>query len=64
MYYAIEIIGSARKRYTIKQVFPNGTNPVDGKIYRTEEDARSAAARLGLKIEKTGDLWEILPAVR
>lgn len=61
MYYAIEIIGyGKRRRYAIKQVVSGGTNPVNGKAYRTEEEARQAAAEKGIEIAKCGDLWEII----
>ena len=61
MYYAIEIIGARRRRYCIKSVTESGlVIPVDGKAYRTEEAARAAAAALGIQIEKTGDLYEII----
>ena len=62
MYYAIEVIGyGKRTRYTIKQVISDrGTNPTNGKWYRTEEAARSAAAEMGIEIYKVGDLYEII----
>lgn len=61
MYYAIEIIGyGKRRRYAIKQVVSGGTNPVNGKSYRTEEEAKQAAAEKGIEIAKCGDLWEII----
>ena len=45
MFYAIEIIGyGKRRRYCIKRVMPGrGTNPTNGKCYRTESAARAAA---------------------
>jgi len=62
MYYAIEQIGyDKRTRFCIKEVRETGlTIPVDGKTYRTAEAARAAAEALGLKIERIGDLWEII----
>ena len=62
MYYAIEVIGyGKRTRYTIKQVLSGGgTNPTNGKWYRTEAAARSAAAEMGIEIYKVGDLYEII----
>lgn len=61
MYYAIEIIGYGKnRRYCIKQVVTNGTNPVNGKAYRTEEKAREAAAALNITIEKCGSFYEII----
>lgn len=63
--YAIEITGyGKRTRYSIKEICSNGTNPVDCKAYRTEADARAAAARLGLGIVAVGDMWEILHAAK
>lgn len=61
MYYAIEYIGYGKKRrYAIKQVVTGGTNPVNGKAYRTEEEAEKAAAELGITITKRGDLYAII----
>lgn len=62
MYYAIEIIGyGKRRRYTIKQVLEGiGTNPTNGKVYRTEESARNAAAEMGIEISKVGDIYQII----
>lgn len=62
MYYAIEVIGyGKRTRYAIKQVISGkGTNPTNGKSYRTEEAAREAAASMGVEIAKTGDFYEII----
>lgn len=60
MKYAIEVIGYGKRRgYAIKQVFEYGTNPTDGKRYKTEEAARAAADKMGVKIEGVGDLWQI-----
>ena len=57
---AIEIIGYGKnRRFTLKQVFPNGTNPIDGKTYRTESAARDAASRAGLTVETVGGFYEI-----
>ena len=62
MFYAIEIIGyGKRRRYCIKQVIPGkGTNPTNGKCYRTESAARAAAEELGYEIAKCGDLYQII----
>lgn len=43
MIYAIETIGSGtRTRYAVKAVTETGTNPTNGKAYRTEDAARRA----------------------
>lgn len=62
MFYAIEIIGyGKRRRYCIKRVMPGrGTNPTNGKCYRTESAARAAAEELGYEIAKCGDFWAII----
>lgn len=63
MTYAIETIGSGpRTRYTVKAVTEHGTNPTNGKAYRTEDAARRAAAEMGLTVSAVGDLWQILRA--
>lgn len=42
MIYAIEIIGTGKRtRYTVKAVTETGTNPTNGKAYRTRK--RTAA---------------------
>ena len=42
MRYAIEIIGSAKRRcYCLKSVTTTGTNPIDGKRYRTIDRDRN-----------------------
>ena len=59
--YAIMINGYGnRRRYCIVEVIATGTNPTDGKSYKSEEAARAAAESLGIKIEGVGDLWEIM----
>lgn len=59
--YAIMINGYGnRRRYGIVEVIAAGTNPTDGKSYKSEEAARAAAESLGIKIEGVGDLWEIM----
>ena len=59
--YGIEKIGSGKKaRYAIKEVNENGTNPVNGKAYKSAEEAEAAASALGLNISACGDLWELL----
>ena len=61
MYYAIERIGNGRLRcYAIKQVVNKGTNPVNGKVYSSEESAEKAAAEMGITIRKRGDYYEII----
>ena len=63
MICAIEKIGyGKRTAYTVKSVTKHGTNPTNGKSYRTEDAARRAAAEMGLTIAAVGDLWEILHA--
>ena len=60
---AIEIIGTGKRtRYTVKAVTETGTNPTNGKSYRTEDTARRAAAEMGLTVSIVGDLWQILHA--
>ncbi|OPX46423.1 hypothetical protein CLHUN_02390 [Ruminiclostridium hungatei] len=60
-HYAIEIIGCRKQRFVIKKVAVTGLIlPVNGKAYRTLEKAQTAAADLGLIIEKVGDCYEIL----
>lgn len=60
---AIEIIGTGKRtRYTVKAVTETGTNPTNGKSYRTEDAARRAAAEMGLTVSVVGDLWQILHA--
>lgn len=62
MYFAIEIHGIKKNRFTIREVFENGTNPVPGtKIYKSETEAREDAEKLNIKIEKIGSFYEILP---
>jgi len=57
-HYAIEIIGS---RFAIKQVLSNGcTRPVNGRAYRTVEDAMTAAGITGIEIDCVGDLYDII----
>lgn len=61
MYYAIEYIGHGKKRrYAIKQVVNKGTNPVNGKAYRSEKEAEKAAVEMGIAIQKRGDYYEII----
>lgn len=58
--FAIEIIGTGKnRRFCLKELVRNGTNPVDGKSYRTEEEARNAAEKYGLHIIGIGDLWKL-----
>ena len=65
LYHAIEIIGTSnRARYCIKRVRENGTDPVPGPAYRTEREARAAAAAQGIQISAVGDLYAILRAYK
>jgi hypothetical protein len=65
MTYAIERIGyGKRTRYTIRAYAGAGSNPTNGKAYRTEQAAREAAQCMGITIDACGDLWEILSAIR
>jgi hypothetical protein len=61
-YFAIQIIGYAKKVYAIKKVTEKGglILPVNGKAYKTLEKAQAVAAELGLTIEKVGDTYEII----
>ena len=62
---AIEIIGyGKRTRYAVKAVDERGTIPVDYKIYRTEEEARRAAADLGFTVSAVGAFWHLMHAVK
>lgn len=60
--YGIEYIGcGARRRYCIKRIRPGrGTDPVDGRTYKTAEAARAAAAALGLTISREGDFYALV----
>ena len=61
--YGIEIIGYGKnRRFCLKKLVRNGTNPVDGKIYCTEDAARNAAENLGLTVLAVGDLWDLCAA--
>lgn len=52
---AIEIIGTGKRtRYAVKAVTEYGTNPTNGKAYRTEDAARRAAAEMGLTVSVVG----------
>ena len=63
MSYAIETSGyGKRTRYAVKTVTEHGTNPTNGKAYRTEDAARRAAAAMALTVSAVGDPWQILPA--
>ena len=60
-YYAIMITGyGARRRYSVQRVSGSGTNPTNGKTYRTEGAAMAAAAEMGVEIERIGDFYEII----
>lgn len=60
MTHCIEIIGTRRKIYVIKQVSGNKAIPVNGIRYRTEAAAREAAAQLGITISKVGNYYSII----
>ena len=62
MYHAIQIIGYGKKKiYTIVEVIKNkGTNPTDGKRYKTKEAAFESAEKQHIKIQVVGDFWEII----
>ena len=65
MSYAIETIGTGKRtRYTVKAVTETGTNPTNGKAYRTEDAARRAAAEMGLTVSAVGDFYAILHTAR
>ena len=52
---AIEIIGTGKRtRYAVKAVTETGTNPTNGKAYRTEDAARRAAAEMGQRLARDG----------
>lgn len=61
MRYAIEVIGyGKRQRYTIKAVTESGLIvPVDCKVYKTEQAARTAAKELGAEIAVVGDFYKV-----
>lgn len=68
-YYAIEIIKTGvRARYCIKRIERSGRfGPVTvmpvglgRRTYSTELDARDAAERFGIEIEKVGDFYQII----
>lgn len=64
MIYAIETIGhGSRNRYTVKAVTEYGTNPTNGKAYRTEDAARRAAPH---RYEPFTELFDVskLDAIR
>ena len=53
---AIEIIGTGKRtRYTVKAVTEYGTNPTNGKAYRTEDAARRGLTRTPDTIENYGE---------
>jgi len=65
MIYGIEIYGAgARRRYVLKELRENGTAPVDGRIYKTEEAARRAAEAQGLEIVAVGGFYDLIGASR
>lgn len=65
MIYAIETIGTGKRtRYAVKAVTETGTNPTNGKAYRTEDAARRAAAEMGLTVSVEGDFYAILHTAR
>ena len=59
--YAIEIIGyKTRTTYHIKQIVNGLVIPYDRKHYKTEQEAREAADKLGIQISKVGTYYEII----
>lgn len=50
------------RQHSVKAVTEYGTNPTNGKAYRTEDAARCAAAEMGLTVSVVGDLWQTLHA--
>jgi hypothetical protein len=59
-HFAIEIIGTRHQVFCIKKVVNGWAIPVNGKAYRTQEKAQTAASELGITIEKVGDCYQIL----
>ena len=65
MIYAIETSGyGKRTRYAVKSVTETGTNPTNGKAYRTEDAARRAAVEMVLTVSAVGDFYAILHTAR
>lgn len=62
MYYAIEVIGyGKRTKYAVKKITKNKMIiPTNGKVYKTENDARNAAKEMNVEIMKCGNVWEIV----
>ena len=65
-HYGIEIIGyGARRRFCIKEIIPErGTNPVNGREYKTEHAAREHAEHMGLTVEAVGDFYALMAAIK
>lgn len=62
-HYGIEIIGyGKRRRYAVMEIVPGrGTNPVCYcKTYKTENEARKAAADYGFSVEAVGDFYDLM----
>ena len=64
-YYAVEIIGTGKKsKFVVKKVIRDGyivtTSPAIPGAFRTMNDAITAAESNGIKIEKTGDAYQII----
>ena len=61
MKYAIEIIGYGKKRrYAVKRIENNTAFTTNGKVYKTENDARNAAKEMNIEIAACGNIWEII----
>lgn len=64
MTYAIERTGyGKRTTYTIREYTRTGSNPTNGKRYRTEQAAREAARDMGITVAACGDMYDILAAL-
>ena len=61
-HYGIEVIGyGARRRYCIKELLPGrGTNPVNGRAYKTLLAALVAAEQMTINIERVGDFYALI----
>ena len=59
-YIAIE---RARLAWYIRYITSTGTMsaPIDRTAHKTEQEARAAAAEMGLTVKTCGDFWQILP---
>jgi len=60
--YAIQVIGYGKKtHYSLRDVIGGTSYPIS-KPYRTLEAAQAEADRLGITVEKIGDVYEIFAA--